>query len=183
MLAMGGAGAITAPFLPDPISTVMGVFVVYLVSTSWITVRRPAGQVGRFEVAACAGIFALALVNLAIGVIGGRMPGGMIEGEPSQIGYVAALVAGLAGALDLSVIRRGGVAGRDRVARHLWRMTLALAIAWGSFAGQPRAQPEFLKHSPLIGLPALITLGLLAYWMIHTKWPHRRTPAAVIPAE
>ena len=66
------------------------------------------------------------------------MPKGMLDGEPSQIGYVFAVVALIAAASDFSMIHRGGLAGAPRIARHLWRMCLALFIAWGSAAGQPR---------------------------------------------
>jgi hypothetical protein len=57
-------------------------------------------------------------------------------------------------------------------------MSLALAIAWGSFAGQPRAQPELVRGAPWLFLPALACLALLAFWMIRTRGPRRARRAA-----
>src|SRR5258707_957844 len=49
MLTMSAIGAVVSPILSDPLSGTMGAFVFYLVATAWMTVRRPAGRVGRFE--------------------------------------------------------------------------------------------------------------------------------------
>lgn len=174
MLAMGAAAAATAPFLPDRVSTLMGFFVVYLTATAWVVVQRRPGEVGGFEKGLVAMPVLLSLAAFALAWAGRTAPKGLIDGEPSQIGWVFGTIALMAALSDVSMIRRGGLIGPQRMARHLWRMTLALAIAWGSFAGQPKAQPAFLKGSPLIILPALIALGLLFFWLAKTLWPRRR---------
>jgi len=174
MLTMGAAAAVSAPFLPDRFSAIMGVFVVYLTATAWVTVQRRPGELGRFERWAIAAPLLVALANYGFAWIGRTMPKGLLDGEPSQLGWIMGTIALAAALADLSVLRRGGLAGPQRTARHLWRMTLVLAIAWGSFAGQPKAQPEFLKGSPLIALPALIVLGMLFYGLARTLWIRRR---------
>ncbi len=174
MLAMGGAAAVSAPFLPDRFSAIMGLFVVYLTATAWVAVQRRPGEVGRFERWALALPLLVAAGDYALAWIGLSQPKGLVDGEPSQIGWIMGTIAIAAAFADLSVIRRGGVAGAQRTARHLWRMTLVLAIAWGSFAGQPKAQPAFLKGSSLIILPALIVLAMLFYGLAKTLWPRRR---------
>ncbi|HEY0437294.1 MAG TPA: hypothetical protein VGC92_11670 [Phenylobacterium sp.] len=181
MLAMGSAAALTAPFLPDRVSALMGLFVVYLAATGWMTVQRGPMSVGRFETAMVALPLIVAAGDFAVAAIGLGAPEGLVDGEPSQVGWIFGTLAVLAALSDLSMIRRGGLAGPKRIARHLWRMTLALAIAWGSFAGQPKAQPAFLKGSPLIILPALIVVAMLVFWLIRTLW--RRQPRRrAIPA-
>ncbi|MDB5476552.1 MAG: hypothetical protein JWP49_2063 [Phenylobacterium sp.] len=176
MIAMGVAAAITAPFLPDRVSATMGVFVAYLAATAWAVVRRKPGRVGRFEAGAMLAALGVAAAFLSIALIGRTAPHGLLDGEPSQIGYVFALVAALAAVCDFRVLREGGLAGPRRTARHLWRMSLALAIAWGSFAGQPRAQPGALRGSPVLFIPALVVLGLLVFWMIRVRVaPGRRS--------
>jgi uncharacterized membrane protein len=181
MLTMSAVAAIVAPLLPDRISAAMGLFTFYLAATAWAAVKRPAGEVGRFE--AGAGLAALGIVAtfLALAVIGGRMPGGMLDDEPSQLGYVFALVAAIAATSDFRMVRRGGLSGGPRIARHLWRMCLALFIAWGSAAGQPRVVALLPKalHQPLLTfLPALSVLALMAFWLIRVRIPRRRRPAA-----
>jgi uncharacterized membrane protein len=183
MLTMAGVAAITAPLFPDRISAVMGLFTFYLTATAWAVVRRPPGQVGRFEAGAGLAALGIAAAFIALAVIGGGMPGGMLDDEPSQLGYVFGSVAALAAACDLGVIRRGGLSGAPRIARHLWRMCLALFIAWGSFAGQPRAQPGALRGSPYLFLPALAVLVLMVFWLVRTRFTRPVGPAvAAIPA-
>jgi uncharacterized membrane protein len=183
MLTMSGVAAIVAPLLPDRISAVMGLLTFYLTATAWAVVRRPPGRVGRFEVGAFLAALGIAAAFLALAVIGGRMPGGMLDDEPSQLGYVFAVVTLIAAASDIRMIRRGGFSGAPRIARHLWRMCLALFIAWGSFAGQPRAQPDALRGSPYLFLPALAVLVLMVFWLLRTWFARPAGPAvSVIPA-
>jgi hypothetical protein len=176
MLAMSGVGAVVAPALADPISGLMGAFTFYLTATAWATVRRRPGVAGMFEVGAFVAALAIACLLAAVAWTSAQSPQGMVGGEPYQIAVAAAGLAVLAAALDLKVILREGVSGAPRIARHLWRMCLALAIAWGSFAGQPRAQPEALRGSPLLIAPALLVLGLMAYWLLRRGRPKPARP-------
>ncbi|MDB5492893.1 MAG: hypothetical protein JWP86_230 [Phenylobacterium sp.] len=169
MLAMSGVGSIVAPMFPDRISGAMGLFTFYLTLTAWAAVKRPPGRIGRFETGAMLLGVAAVAAFLSLAWMGVRSPGGLLDGQPAALGFVFGGVAALAVACDLGMIRRGGVSGPARTARHLWRMSLALFIAWGSFAGQPRAQPEALRGSPWLFLPALAVLALLAFWMIRVR--------------
>jgi uncharacterized membrane protein len=174
MLAMGGAAAVTAPFLPDRFSALMGVFVVYLASTGWVAVQRGPGQVGRFERWAMAVPLLVAAGDFAFAWAGQSMPNGELDGEPAILGWIVGAIALAAALADRSVLRRGGVAGAQRVARHLWRMTFALFIAWGSFAGQPKAIPPVLKGTNLAIVPALVVLAMMFGWLAWTLRPRRR---------
>ena len=183
MLTMSGVAAVVAPLFPDRISAVMGLLTFYLTATAWAVVRRPPASVGRFEAGAGLAALGIAAAFLALAVIGGRMPGGMLDDEPSQLGYIFAVVAAIAAASDFRMIQRGGLSGAPRIARHLWRMCLALFIAWGSFAGQPRAQPDALRGSPYLFLPALAVLVVMAFWLVRTRFARPVGPAvAAIPA-
>jgi hypothetical protein len=180
MLAMGAAGAVTAPFLNDPVSAWMGLFVCYLALTAWATVKRPPGQAGRVERVAGAAAWVLAAGWLTIGT------GGALKLIPAvagfyPIGFIAGAVATIAAGADRRLLRAGGIGGPARTRRHLWRMSLALAIAWGSFAAQPRAQVEPIRGAPWLIAPALITLALLAWWMFRTR--DRRRRPALMPKE
>jgi hypothetical protein len=182
MLTMSAVAAVTAPLIPDRVSTMMGLLVFYLTATAWMTVQRAPGRVGRFEVAACVFAAAIVLGDLAVGVVGGRMPRGVIDGEPSQIGYVFGAIAAIAVLSDIRMIRRSGLVGPRRIARHLWRMCAALAIAWGSFAGQPKAQPEALRGSPWLILPALMVLAAMVFWLARLRWQGLRRSLNARPA-
>ncbi|MDE2486032.1 MAG: hypothetical protein KGO51_01425 [Alphaproteobacteria bacterium] len=176
MLAMSGVGAVVAPVFPDAVSGLMGAFTFYLTATAWATVRRRPGRTGMFEVGGFMAAAGVSAVALSLAWAGAHSPGGLLDGEPYQIAMVASALAALAAGLDLKVILADGVSGAPRIARHLWRMCLALAIAWGSFAGQPKAQPEVLRGSPLLLAPALLVLVAMAFWLLR-----RRTPKAARP--
>ncbi|MDB5423473.1 MAG: hypothetical protein JWQ29_889, partial [Phenylobacterium sp.] len=179
MLTMSAIGAVVSPMLQDRVSGVMGLFTFYRTATAWVTVRRRPGAVGRFEVAALVIALAAAVAYAALARIGAASPRGMVDGQqPYQIAVVFGAIAALAVVLDLRMIRRGGLAGAPRIARHLWRMCLALFIAAGSFAGQPRAQPEAVRGSPLLFLPALAVLVLMVFWLIRIRSKGRIQPTA-----
>ncbi len=82
------------------------------------------------------------------------------------------------------MIRRGGISGNPRIARHLWRMCAALFIATGSFfLGQQKVMPEWMQGSPLLFVPALAPLVLMIFWLIRIRFtgryarPKRAEPA------
>jgi hypothetical protein len=177
MLGMSGVGAAVAPFVPDgqqlP-NTLAGLFTFYLVTSGWATVRRKPGEVGRFEAGALVASLAVAIGSLGFGVWSALTQHPLPQPEGPVV-YVFSAVAALAAAGDFGVIRQGGLAGGARLRRHLWRMSLALVIAAGSFAGQPKAIPPFLRGSPLLLLPVLLVLALMIFWLFRTREPNRRT--------
>lgn len=181
MLTMSAIAAVVAPMLPDRISAMMGVFTFYLTATAWAAVRRPQGQIGGFETAAMFLGLAAAAGFASLAWIGASHPRGLLDGEPSQIGYVFAAVAGLAVAGDLGVIRRGGLSGAPRIARHLWRMCVALFIAAGSAAAQPKVVallPQSVRGSPMLIAPALAVLVLMVFWLVRTRFSGRAQVAS-----
>lgn len=120
-------------------------------------------------------------VGLAVGAtILARMaassPGGLLDGQPGQPLYVFAVVALIAAAGDLSMVIGQGLAGARRIARHLWRMCLALWIGVVSlFLGQPQVFPEPLRHqSGLRAIPVFLVLVVMAYWLGRVLLPPKR---------
>lgn len=170
MLAMAGVAAIVAPMLPEArwTNTTAAVFALYLVVSAWVTVSRRAGSVGRIERAAVVaplGIAGMGLALLVYGASTGRMGGFATV-------YVFAALSAMAAAYDLRMIRRGGVAGADRIARHLWRMSAALFVATGSFFfGQQDNIPVVIRESFVPTVLGLAPLGLMAFWLVRTRFP------------
>jgi len=69
------------------------------------------------------------------------------------------------------MLTRGGISGRQRITRHLWRMCYALFIATGSFfLGQQQVFPVFLRGSIFLTIPALLPLPLLIYWFLRVRF-------------
>lgn len=168
MLFMAGVGAAVSPFLPTAqwTNTTAALFTLYLVATSWATVRRREGSVGRFEI----GAFLVAAGIAATGAVLAAMYAGTPRAAGFATVYGFAVVAALAAACDLSVILRGGIRGAPRIARHLWRMSLALFIASGSFFfGQADEIPQVLR-GPHLTVLAFAPLGLMVFWLIRVRF-------------
>jgi uncharacterized membrane protein len=170
MLVMAGVGAAVAPFLPQRGSAVGGAFTLYLVVTGWMTMRRKYGASGRFERFALIYVAGVVAADLFFGWEAARSPSGQLDGIPAAPHFIFAALAALAGFGDFRVIRRGGIAGVSRLARHLWRMCVALFIATASFfLGQQQVFPEALQGSPLLFIPEFALLGGLGYWLIRIR--------------
>ncbi len=182
MIAMGVTGAYLGLTRDQAANGVAGMFVVYMVSTAWVAAKRRDNETGLFEI----GVFAIAAIGSAVNfyltaqlVAEGRA---LFGGIP---GFAASAVIGAMAALDLSVIVRRGVAGKQRIARHLWRMHLGLFAAAGSFfPGQLQLFPDYIQQiKPMILLfvPCFLILGLMVFWLVRvlfTRWYDKGEPEA-----
>lgn len=174
MLIMATIGAVVSPFLPKPdwVNVVAGVFTFYLVATAWMTVKRNQG-VGGLEIAAFVVVAIVALCGIAVGVFGAKYAD-LLGNGPYFAALVFGVIATLAAVGDLRMIRRGGIFGRPRVSRHLWRMCLALFIATGSlFGGQPQVFPESWRGTGILALPVLAVLIAMIFWMLRVRFAKR----------
>lgn len=155
-----------------------GLIAAYFVLSALETVRPAAErrrwlEVGGMLVAAFLGVASL-LQGLEM-VIAGEL---VREGVPAPMFLFLGTVVVLAAASDVRVIRRGGLHGRPRLVRHLWRMCFALWIAAGSFfIGQAHTFPEALRQPALLAVPVLVPLLAMPYWIWRLR---RRKPAPVL---
>jgi hypothetical protein len=184
MLVMAAMAVMTAPFTHQRGNIVGGVFTFYLVLTGWKTVRRPAAEIGRFEWVSGLAAIAIALGAWRIGWLLDHSPGGAPGGQSAGPAYSLGAIALLAAAMDLRVARRGSLSGTQRLARHLWRMCVAVFIAAGSFfLGQQAVFPVAVQGSLFLIVPVLAPLLLMVFWQIKTRFSrtfsHRVFPAHV----
>ncbi len=175
MLAMAMAGAYMAITLPMMISVLVGVFTCYLVVTAWTTVKRKENTIGALEFAMLLVALGVAAGGLFFGLEAANSEAGSKDGFSAEPYYFFAGLALLAAAFDVSVLVRRGVAGRQRIARHLWRMCFAYFIAAGSLFTGPGAKafPEVIRETGILSAPEPIILFLMLFWMIRvlfTKW-------------
>jgi hypothetical protein len=167
----------------DRVSTVAGLMTLYLLVSAWLTVKRRPGQIGRIEPFAALVPLGVALAGVTFMQMAARDPSGTIDGQPPSAFYVFVIVGAIAAAADLKLILRRGLAGPERLARHLWRMCAALFVAAGSlFLGQPQVFPAAIRHSSLMFVPALAPLVLLIFWMVRIRLVRRYRPATAVAA-
>jgi uncharacterized membrane protein len=181
MLVMAGIGAGVAPFLPERISILGGLMAFYLVATAWLTVWRPPATAGRLETVALAAAIGLVVLTATLGWMAANDPTGTLDGQPWQAFVLFGVMAPLAAGGDLRLVLRGGIAGGQRIARHLWRMCMALFIAAASyFLGQPDFVPWPMRGTAWVYVPPLATLLVMAYWLVRLKRAARYPTAGAL---
>jgi hypothetical protein len=151
-----------------------GVLVVYFMLTAWMAVKRREHESGWFEIGAflIAATGAGAMYYAWLQEIGD--PDALFNGLPTLI---FAIVATLCALGDLSVVRRRGLAGKQRIMRHLWRMHLGFFAAVGSFfPGQLEMFPVWIQNiRPLILLfiPPFSIAGIMLLWLAYVVFSNR----------
>lgn len=156
MVVMALGGALMA-LKPDgsPTNVVAGLATFYLVATAVLTVRRNH-TLGAIDTFAAIAAFAIGLMGIRAGMIG--------RGESPS--FVFAFVIFLSAIGDVRMIRAGGFTGPKRIARHLWRMCVAMVVASGSFfLGPPGRVPDPINIPALLPIPVVTPLLVMAYWM------------------
>jgi hypothetical protein len=179
MLVMAVFAAYLAVVVPDQlVNLFIGAFVLYLIMTSWLTVRRKAGTAGAAEkiamvVAFCLWApFAILAFQLAAGMTPLFKSAVPFKGPVLIAVYLFASVLAIAAISDARLVLAGGITGAPRIARHLWRMSLAFTMAAGSFFSNalPKILPT-INHLPLLVrfAPQLALLALLMFWLIRVR--------------
>jgi uncharacterized membrane protein len=176
MLLMSIAGAALAVLKPAAaaFNMMISAITIYMISTSWVTVTRRERASGAFEVAGLLAALAIAASGALLGMQAMQNPKGL-GGIPAFLFFAFAAIAAVAAIADVSVIVRGGVAGAQRIARHLWRMSFAMFLATlAFFVGQgAKIFPQWIRDTNLLPVPMLIVLALMLYWLwrvLRTNW-------------
>jgi uncharacterized membrane protein len=180
MLAMASTGAVMAAAIREWLSVGMGALTFYMVATALLTVRRTVADSRRLHVGLMAMGLGIALYGLACAAVA-QGSGGRLGGMPAA-GYVFFATIALAGAaLDARLLLAGAIAGKHRLARHLWRMGFAMFVATGSFfLGQADELPAWMRVMPLLAVPVIATLVFTPWWLV--KVLRRRGPPVRVPS-
>lgn len=167
MLVMGWLGFVLAIPQDDVTSACIGLFVMQLAATGWLAARRATGPGdGRMELALGLAGFGIATVLVVLNL------------DPARARFAPAFNFGFAGliawasALDVRTALRGAMPHPQRLARHFWRVMLALLLAAASFfIGQQDAFPLAIRGWTVWYLPPLVVIVLLAVWLARTLGP------------
>ena len=169
MLTMGLSGSALALRDGWNANAMGGFMSAYMVITAWTTVRRPSVGARQLDIGALLLASALGFSNLALGIVALNSPRRMLNGVPFVPFFIFAMVALLAAAGDLRVLRSGVLKGAARLRRHLWRMSFALFIAAGSFfsirARVARVLPEPFLGGGVRAFLVLFPLMAMLYWL------------------
>jgi uncharacterized membrane protein len=179
MVVMAIFAAYLAIAVPGQIVNLfIATFTLYLVTTSWMAVRRKECTAGLAEkIALFIGLclwapFAILSFQLATGLppfINSAVP---LEGPVLVAIYAFTAVLTIATIGDARVVLFGGTAGAARIARHLWRMCFALTLTTGSAFtnGFSRLLPGPHHVPPIFFFPQFLPLGFLIFWIIRVRF-------------
>jgi uncharacterized membrane protein len=178
IVGMSLTGALIAALNTSSVSVIAGLLTFYFVMTALLTVRRRTQESSWMDIGAT-------LVALTVGAVafktGVELSG---TGRP-EMGpmFIFGLVALLAVAGDIRMMRAGGIQGSRRITRHLWRMCFAMWVAAASFFWGPRGRvPEVIYIPALLPIPVLTPVVVMLYWLwrirVRRMLPSRVTHAA-----
>ena len=155
-LVMSGTGAAVAVVRGQPLNVIAGGLVFYLVTTGLLTVLPATPATRRVAVTAMLVASALAAAGLWCGIDAAS------RGKPfAPMLFIFGAVAGLCAWGDMRTLTRG-IEGARRIARHLWRMSLAMLIATLALA---RVLPEAMRKPALLAIPVVLVLLVMLYWL------------------
>jgi uncharacterized membrane protein len=184
MLGMTTSAAYVASFMrPNMLNLTAASLTFYLVITGWWTVRRRDGGAGMFERAALLFAIGVGLAGVGLGLEGFSSPNGGRNGMPAGMYLAFGTIALLFAVADVRMLVRGGVAGTQRIVRHLWRMSLALLITTLSFyPGQAKLFPKSWRATSLPYMPHVLLIGLMIFWLVRMSGRKRAQRNAMVAA-
>jgi uncharacterized membrane protein len=160
MSVMSLTGAFIATLKPDRGSIIAGLLTFYFVVTGLLTVKQVPGH-RRIEIAAMATGFIVGLFAIWAGWWLAQR--GRPEAAPMFI-FSAMAIGGSIG--DWKMLRAGGLEGKPRIKRHLWRLCFAMWVAAASFFwGPPNRVPELIRVPALLPIPVLTPIAVMLFWL------------------
>lgn len=174
MLVMASTGAVMATLEGKPGSIAGGTLTFYLVFTGLRTARqRVPGEASWVDRVAAVGGGAVGAGCLTFGALASG-PNGIASDQPPPLFFIFGIIALLATVGDVRRLSGAVLTGQRRLARHLWRMNLAMFIATASFfLGQARLFPRSVRDSGVLAVPVLIVVALMVYWPVRMRLTSR----------
>jgi hypothetical protein len=184
MLIMSASGAYMAAFIKPNNGNIMGgALTFYLVGTGWMAARRRERRVSIFDWSSLLVVLGIGAAGITWGIQAATSPTGLKDGYPPFLYFIFGSIALLFAASDVRMIVRGGVTGAQRIARHLWRMSLALMFAMLSFyPSRAHLFPRWVNQSNILYVPHVLIAGAMLFWLyrvsIRKRVPHDKVIVA-----
>jgi len=170
MLSLAASGVYLAWVMHQPGNILGGTLTFYLVATAWTAARRANARNGIFDWCALIVALAVTTVNATFGVEAVTSQTGIKYGYSAGPYFFLGSVALLAALGDARLLARAGIAGRPRIARHLWRMCFAWFIAASSiFLARQHLFPAFLRKTGGLLFLSVLPLLLMIFWLLRIR--------------
>jgi hypothetical protein len=166
MLVMGLVGASIAVYERKWGSVIGGLMASYMVTTAMLTVRPPTVATRRVEAGAMLVALAAGGLGAASALAAAAQGVRARQGVPVAVSLVMGCIVLASGLGDARLLWVGGLRGRARLVRHLWRMCFATFIATGSFfLGQAKVIPKPVRIWSVLVALAVLPLVAMLYWL------------------
>ena len=170
MMSLGATGVYLAALKHQPGNILGGTLTFYLVTTAWLTARSKDAGTGIFDWGALLIVLAVTATELTLGLEAAMSPTGVKYDYPPGPYFFIGSVALLATVGDVRMLVRGGIAGTQRLARHLWRMCFALFIAAASiFLARQQLFPALLQRTGVLVFLSVLPLLLMIFWLLRVR--------------
>lgn len=179
MLLMGSVVAAGSLLTPGSISS-LGIlfvfFIIYLVLSAWSTIRQTEHPITLLDIAAPAAALGISIAGLMMGFDAINDPSGVADLPPNQAYFFFAALAFIAMLLDANNIRLGGVRGKHRIVRHVWRMACALFFATSTLFTGPGSivLPEPVRGNFAMSIPQILVVLFALIWIYRLLFSKRR---------
>jgi uncharacterized membrane protein len=173
MMSLAATGVYLAALKHQPGNILGGTLTFYLVTTAWLTARRKeAGtKTGIFDWGALLIVLAVTATEVTLGLEAAMSPTGLKYDYPPGPYFFLGSIALLATLGDVRMLVRGGIAGTQRLARHLWRMCFALFIAAASiFLARQQIFPAILQKTGVLVFLSVLPLLLMIFWLVRVRF-------------
>ena len=171
MLMLGITAIYVAYSRTIMLSLINGIFICYLVSTSWMAIKRKAGSIGYFEKVALIAVLSVAVMLIKFGLKAAHSDTGKLSGFGPEVFYFFATIATIAAIADIRMLYRGGLTETQRIVRHLWRMCFPMFMATAAFfLGQAKLFPEPLRKMELLAIPVVLVILFSGYWLFRVQF-------------
>ncbi len=173
MLSLSASGVYLAIMKAQPGNILGGTLTFYLVATAWMTARRSDGRRGILDWGGLLIVAAIAATEVILGLEAAMSPTGLKYDYPPGPYFFLGSVALLATVGDVRMLVRPGIAGTQRIARHLWRMCFALFIAAASiFLARQQVFPDVLRRTGVLAFLSFLPILLMIFWLLRIRFAH-----------
>ena len=159
MLIMLFSGGIAGWLKRSPDDVLMATLVMYTVFTAWLTVHRRRGETGAMEYLALSYLLLWIVVTLSIDPTWQRV------NDPNFYIIMPVFAALFAGGDMYNLLR--GLGARQRLARHIWRISFSLIWAAMAFGDKIiKMMHSSIEEMPYVLFgPGLFVICLMLYWL------------------
>ncbi len=167
ILFLGLSGTYIAILREVPLSLLNGLVLCYLVLSSLNTVWQSPARINYFDKLLFVFVTLIILGFVWYGYQASHTVGGKLGGFGIEAFAVFGSIMVCFWIGDYRNLKQGGLRGKSRLIRHLWRMYFPLMMSTAAFfLGQSRHLPEIVQRIEFLLVPLLFVVFTAVFWVV-----------------